>query len=269
MIHFKLTHLDKIQPAGTGSDLNLSWFWLTDGDLWLKIADSTLYEYSTEALSHFGDKESPYNDYPIVRFIEDFTELFKSINESVPEDIYQLTEDLTKFTNDTQKWLDLNDTDEDEHSEFYFEEYDNLISWTYNRSFGSSHLIGGPYFSFFRNKDKIRIIWETKHKLDNGIEIWTAKNGNIEISYIEFIKQVKDFGNSFFSRMKEQVEAAIQKDWKDIQIDKKRLIEEHRERETDFWKQFALLESDSPSKTNWEQIQELKFQMDKEIKTKA
>lgn len=268
MINFELKHIDETQPAGTDAELYMCWFWLTDGYLWLNLADSTLYEYSKDALKYFGMKTSAYNDYPIVRFIDDFTELFKVINESIPDDIYQLTENLSQFLNDSQRWLDINDTDEDEYSDFYFEEYDNLISWTYNRSFGSGHLIGGPRFSFFRNKDKIRIIWETEDKLENGIQIWTAKNGNIEISYTEFISQVKEFGNRFFTQMKDKVEIAVQKDWKDIQIDKKELIKEHKERELDFWNQFTLLESDSTTKTNWKQVRELKFRMDKEIKTK-
>jgi hypothetical protein len=214
-------------------------------------------------------KKTPYNDYPIVRFIEDFTELFNVINESIPDDIYPLTENLTQFLNDAQKWLDINDTDEEEISDFYFEEYDNLISWTYYRTFDSGHLIGGPKFSFFRNKDIIRISWVTEHKIDNGIELWTAKNGTIEIPYADFIQQVEDFGNRFFTSMKDQVELAIQKDWRDIQIDKTRLIEEHKERESDFWEHFAHLKSDSPNETNWEGIRELKYQMSKEIKTKA
>ena len=268
MINFELKHIDETQPAGTDAELYMSWFWLTDGYLWLNLADSTLYEYSKDALKYFGIKTSAYNDYPIVRFIDDFTELFKVINESIPDDIYQLTENLSQFLNDSQRWLDINDTDEEEYSDFYFEEYDNLISWTYNRSFGSAHLIGGPRFSFFRNKDKIRIIWETEDKLENGIQIWTAKNGNIEISYTEFISQVKEFGNRFFTQMQDKVEIAVQKDWKDIQIDKKGLIKEHKERELDFWNQFTLLESDSTTKTNWKQVRELKFRMDKEIKTK-
>ena len=268
MINFELKHIDETQAAGTDAELYMSWFWLTDGYLWLNLADSTLYEYSKDALKYFGMKTSAYNDYPIVRFIDDFTELFKVINESIPDDIYQLTENLSQFLNDSQRWLDINDTDEEEYSDFYFEEYDNLISWTYNRSFGSGHLIGGPRFSFFRNKDKIRIIWETEDKLENGIQIWTAKNGNIEISYTEFISQVKEFGNRFFTQMKDKVEIAVQKDWKDIQIDKKELIKEHKERELDFWNQFTLLESDSTTKTNWKQVRELKFRMDKEIKTK-
>ena len=164
MINFKLKHIDETQPAGAESDLRMSWFWLTDGDLWLNLADSTLYEYSKDALKYFGDKKTPYNDYPIVRFIEDFTKLFNAIKESIPHDIYQKTENLSQFLDDAHKWLDMNDTDEEEHSDFYFEEYDRLISWTYKRSLNSGHLIGGPQFSCFRNKDKIRIVWETEYE---------------------------------------------------------------------------------------------------------
>lgn len=269
MINFKLKHIDETQPAGTETDLRMSWFWLTDGNLWLNLADSTLYEYSEDALKYFGGQKTMYNDYPLVRFIEDFTELFNVINESIPDDIFQLTENLSLFLNDTQQWLDINDTDEDEHSDFYFEEYDNLISWTYNRTFDSGHLIGGPKFSFFRNRDKIRISWATEYKLENGIDLWTAKDGNIQIPYSEFITQVKNFGDRFFKQMKEQVNLAVVKDWNDIEIDKQRLVEEHSERESEFWEQFKLLENNSQTETNWEQIRVLKSRMDKEIKTKA
>ncbi|AEL25321.1 DUF5984 family protein [Cyclobacterium marinum] len=269
MINFKLKHIDETQPAGAESDLRMSWFWLTDGDLWLNLADSTLYEYSKDALKYFGDKKTPYNDYPIVRFIEDFTKLFNAIKESIPHDIYQKTENLSQFLDDAHKWLDMNDTDEEEHSDFYFEEYDRLISWTYKRSLNSGHLIGGPQFSCFRNKDKIRIVWETEYELENGIKLWTAKNGRIEIPYVDFILSIEEFGNQFFESMKEQVDLAVQKDWKEIQIDKERLIEEHKERESDFWEQFAQLKNNSTGKTNWERIRKLEDRMNKEIKTKA
>ena len=222
MINFELKHKDDTKPAGTSPDLRMSWFWLTDGDLWLKLSDSVLYEYTPEALEYFGNKTSIYNDYPIVRFIEDFTELFNLISESVPDNMYLLTENLTKFLNDAQKWLDIYDTDVNEHCDFYFEEYDKLISWTYTRSFDSGHLIGGPQISFFRNKDKIRIIWNTEFKIENGIELWTAKNGSIELSYIDFISKIKDFGARFFNQMNKQVELAVKKDWKEVQIDKKK-----------------------------------------------
>lgn len=269
MINFKLKHINEAEPAGTDGDLRMSWFWLTDGDLWLTIGDSTLYEYTPEAIEYFGNKKSPYNDYPLVRFIEDFTGLIREISESIPKDIYELTDNLNEFLSDAKRWLDIYDTDENEFSDFYFEEYDNLISWTYKRTFDSGHLIGGPHFSFFRCGDKIRIVWETVHQLDNGIELWTAKDGNAEILYSDFIDQVKDFGNRFFEQMNMQVELALEKDWKDIQIDKNRLVEEHTEREKEFYHQVALLEQEPKVKTNWKLVDRLNKRMQSELKTKA
>jgi hypothetical protein len=269
MINFKLRNIEEIQPVGSDEDFSMSWFWLTDGELWLNFSDSTLYEYTAEAMNHFGLEQSSYNDYPIVRFIEDFTELFRDINESIPYEIYQLTGKLTKFLNDSQKWLDIYDTDEDEHSEFYFKEYDQLISWTYKRMFDSGHLIGGPKFSFFRSQDTIRIVWESEWKLENGIDVWTAKNGEIEIPYLDFIEKVKVFGKSFFKKMKKQVEFAAAKDWKDINLDKKRLVEEHAEREKEFYQQVDFLEQNAEVKTDWKRVLELKNRMENEIKTKA
>ena len=268
MINFKLKHIDKVQPVGIDDNLRINWFWLTDGDLWLNLANSTLYEYSKDALKYFGDKESLYNDYPIARFIEDFNYLFHVINESIPNNFYKLTETLPQFLNNAQKWLDINDTDKEEYSSFYFEEYDNLVSWVHKRSFNSGHLVGGPEFSFFRNKDKIRIVWKTEYKLENGIELWTAKDGSIEMPYETFLKHIEDFGIQFFKRMKNQVELVIQRDWKNAQIDRKRLVMEHEERESDFWVQFAQLKNDSLNETNWERIRELKYQMDREIAMK-
>lgn len=54
MINFKLKDFDKLEPAGQAPNLYLSWFFLTDGELWLKFGDQTIYEYSKEALQYFG-----------------------------------------------------------------------------------------------------------------------------------------------------------------------------------------------------------------------
>lgn len=266
MIKFKLKHIDEVQPVGIDGNLRMSWFWLTDGDLWLTIGDYTLYEYTPEAIEYFGNRQSPYCEYPLVRFIEDFTGLFKEISESIPKEIYHQTDNLKGFLNEAKKWLDIYDTDEDEFNDFYFDEYDNLISWTYKRTFDSGHLIGGPHFSFFRCEDKIRIVWETEHQLKNGIELWTAKDGNIEISFSEFINLVKDFGKRFFEQMNKQLELALAKDWGGIQIDTKRLVEEHTEREKEFYHQITLLEQKPQTNTNWGLVNELIGRMQKEIK---
>ena len=264
--HFKLIDFDKIVPTGQAPDLYLSWFWLTDGDLWLTFGDHTIYEYSEEAMAYFEDKPTPYSDYYIVRFLEDFTGVFEKASISIPYKFYSLTENLKQFKDDAQKWLDINDTDENEHSDFYFDEFDKLISWTYERLFDSAHLIGGPHLSFFRHNDKLRIVWETEHTLENGISLWTAKDGSYEMDFSDFVIQVKTFGDTFFKAMDKRIELTLVKDWGDIKIDKPRLVEEHNERILEFEKNLAFLEQGADDKTNWTKIEELYNRMVAETK---
>ena len=266
MINFKLKDFDKIIPVGREPDLKLSWYYLTDGDLWLRFAEQTIYEYSTEAMQFFGNKPTPFNDYYIVRFLEDFSELFQSISESIPRNLYKLTENLKQFREDAQKWLDINDTDDDKYDDFYFNKYDRLISWTYNRMINSGHLIGGPQISFFKHHDKIRIVWNTEYTLENGISLWTAKDGNFEMNFLDFVNEIRIFGEHFFKVMESQIKLTIAKEWDTIIIDKTRLIEEHKERQFEFDKNLSLLEYGTKDETNWAEIEELFDQMKNEIK---
>lgn len=266
MINFKLQEIDKIIPWGQEPDLSLHWFGLTDGDLWLTFGNTTIYEYSKEALNHWGDKPSPYNDYQLSRFIEDFSHLFEKIAESIPEEIYELTVDLKTFYTNAEKWLAIYETDEDNYSDFFFEEYDKLLSWAYERTFDSGHLLGGPHLSFFRNNDKVRIVWKTEHFLDNGIPLWTAKDGSLEMNYSEFIHQIKLFGSSFFLEMGKQVELSVAKDWAEVKINKERLVEEHQQRKDSFYSALALLEQEPLNKTDWLEITQLFKRMTSEVK---
>ena len=266
MINFKLRELDKISPWGQEAELSLHWFGLTDGDLWLTFGNETIYEYSKEAIDHWGGKSTPYNDYQLSRFIEDFAGIFAKIRETIPEQFYTLTKDLKKFQSDSKKWLGIYDTDEDDYNDFYFEEYDKLISWTYQRSFDSSHLIGGPHLYFFRKSDKMRIVWDTEHILENGISLWTEKDGSFEMEYSDFVDKIKVFGQTFFAAMDRQIELVVAKDWGNIKIDKQRLVEEHKERKDDFLLSLLLLDQELLDKTNWTEIEQLFNRMTNEIK---
>ncbi len=265
MINFKLKDFDNVQPVGQEPNLYLSWFWLTDADLWLTFGNHTIYEYSKEALAHFDKKPSPYNDYYLVRFIEDFTELFENICEDVPDKLYDLTNDLELFLTNAQKWLDIYETDEEEYSDFYFEEYDKFMSWVYERTLNSSHLIGGPNLSFFKNNNKIRIVWETEEVLDNGIYIWKAKNGNFEMEFTDFVHKIEDFGFRFFKDMDRQIELTVEKNWENIKVDKNRIKNEHKERQEEFYSKLNLLKQENIKKTNWEEIEQLNHRMKNEI----
>ena len=265
MINFKLKSIDDVLSVGTEDNPRMSWFWLTDAELWLKLGDFTIFEYTKEAQDYYDHKESPYNDYPLVRFIEDFTEMFDKIAESIPDHYYNLVQEINEFLSEAQCWLDKNDTDGEDFNNFYFDKYDKLIAWVYKRCLSSGHLIGGPFIYFFRNKDKITIVWETEHQLESGIRLWSASNGSIEIDYLSFVQKVNDFGTQFFTAMDKQVELALDKDWGNIEIDKIRLVDEHQERKADFDKRLKLLIEESDDKTNWVEVDRLYQEMKKEI----
>lgn len=268
MINFRLKNIDIIESVGQDDSKYLSWFWLTDGDLWIDFGNETIYEYSDEAMKHFGDKPTKYSDYQISRFIEDFSDLFKIIGESVPGKFYELTSDLNGFLADSQDWLDKNDTDEDDYSDFYFDSYDVLISWISKRLLDSSHLIGGPKLYFFRHMDKIRIVWDTDYKLENGVSLWTAKSGQLEIGYEDFVSKIKDFWIKFMEEMMRQVRLTREKEWGAIKVDKERVLQENRERIVDFFEKLKYLENGTDYKTDWDMIEKKLMDMREEI-TKA
>lgn len=255
MINFKLKNVHQIIPAGQEPNQTLSWFWLTDGELWLDFENTIIYQYSQEALTSFEHKLSPYNEYYLVRFIEDFTKLFDKISEIIPEKFYYLTENLEEFKTDSKKWLDVYDTDE--NFDYYLDEYYKLTSWISERTLDSGHLIGGPNLSFFRTNDKVKIVWETEYILENGIILWTAKNETYEMNYFDFVNEIKKFGKNFFAEMDKQIKLALTKNFEDIQLDKQRLVEEHQERKDDFWNAFKMLQQEQINKTNWTEIEQV------------
>ncbi len=264
MIHFKLKNINEIYKSETISDLN--WYFLSDGDLWLTFGDTKLYEYSQEALEFLGQqKKSPYNDYFLIRFVLDFTALFSKISKSIPKKFYELASDLPVFLSENNKWLSLFESAESNYQEAKYEDYLQLNSWVDERTMDSGHLIGGPRFSFFRYDTKIKIVWQTDHILDNGIALWTAKNGHFEMDYFEFVNKTKDFLNLFFIGMEKQVNAAIDLSIDNVKINKIELKEHHIQFKKSAYEALIILEANSKEKVNWEYTEQLYKKMKFEI----
>ncbi len=260
-INFKLQELDKVMPFGEPPNLSLHWFGLTDGLLWIDVGTHTIYEYSQAAQRYF-DNAPRYNDYQISRFVEDFFDTFRYVGESIPEVLYH---NLEIFDNKMSAWKELyEDKDDDIFDEFYFNEYHELRDWYGNRSFDSAHLIGGPYIGCFRCGDKLKIIWESSHELDDGNSIWTSPKGCVELTYEEFINGVEEFFKAFLVEMDSQVDNAILKDWKSIGLDKEMLAWENGQRKEGFLQQLSLLRN-TEEKTDWDKVAELYLKMENEL----
>ena len=284
MIHFTLDNIDDICPWGSGAgsdaDLSLHWFGLSSGTLYLTFGECRIYEYTDAAAAYFGEGHSKYVDYQLSRFVEDFSELFRAVSESIPKRFYGLTENLPAFLSDADKWLDMHTSDIDEDGDeaadenygFYDDLYAPLTSWVQGRALEAQHLMAGPSVYFFRYGSSIRIVWQADGKIEggkieNGADMWTAESGQIEMNYSDFVVAVKDFGNRFFKSMESQVKQAITKDWGTVKLDKRRLSEEHQERRNQFLGSIAHLEDAETEETNWQKTSSAYAQMQTDLST--
>lgn len=261
-INFQLQELDKIVPWGEEPHLSLHWFGLTDGLLWLTAGAQTIYEYSGAAKDYF-ESSLRYNEYQISRFLEDFLGIFRFVGEAVPKELYDR---LDRFDTELEKWQECHWDEEDEvYEQFFDEEYCRLGQWRWDRTFDSGHLVGGPLLGFFRCGERLKILWESTFRLENGESIWTAPKGSFELPYDEFVLSVTEFFHSFFAAMGRQVEAAAAKEWGSVSLDKQRLLEEHEERREGFAKELLFLTSPEKS-TDWDNVRRLCAKMEEELK---
>lgn len=252
-IHFQLQELDKVTPWGS----NMHWFGLTDGLLWIEVGNQTIYEYSEAAQTYFGNTNK-YNDYQIVRFLEDFFCTLKYVGESIPKELY---DDLEQFDAKAESWKESYIEEEDDiFDKFYYDEYCELREWYSDRSYDSGHLVGGPYIGCFRYEDHVKIRWESSFQLEDGSSIWTSPKGCVEMPYDRFVTSISEFLEAFFVSMDAQVKAAVEKDWGNVSLDKERLVQENEERKAGFRQDVTFLKK-APQNTDWDKIMMLYSKM--------
>ncbi len=257
LINFSLKHPDAIDPFGTSPGQMLHWFGLTDSTFWLEPGNIKLYEYTPDFLARCDNQGLICVDYYLSRFIEDFTELFAQISESLPDEFYAIArsyETLRGFRDVAEKRLDDGNGDDFAAANARFENYDRLTRWLHGRELSAGHLVGGPSVWFFRRGGRLAIVWKADKVTEDNVPIWTAQNGQVEMDFADFIEGVTDFGNRFFSAMDTQIQLAVTKNWGGVQLDKMRLIEEQQERKTQFYQCLNQLKTPTGQPTDWPPI---------------
>jgi hypothetical protein len=252
MINFRLLDFNLVEPGDNG--INLMWYYLTEGELWLNFGDVTLYEYSEAAIQFFNKNPTRYNDYYISRFIDDFTEIFEIISEPITERMLDFANNLNHFYYVSRKYLEKNTANDNVDSEKFFDNYDLLTTWIEKRTLNSNHLIGGPKISFFRVENNLKIIYSTNFVMDNGIKLWVANSGYFEMDYFDFINEIEIFGGKFFRTMKNRITKVTSKEW-GINFKMNKIVEEHIERENDFKEKINLLKINRSVQSNAEDIE--------------
>lgn len=257
LVNFNLKHPDNIISWSDSPEAGMQWFALTDGEYWLDVNKAMLYEYTTEVLAGLPAHESHYVEYAIARLLEDWTGIFESMAEPLPDAFYAISRSnnyLYRFYEAAQNWFDNSPKDPSMDAAFYYDSYDKAIEWIYSRTLTAMHLTGGPGISFFRNRNHISIVWKADHLTETHIPVWTAQNGEVEMDYEKFVHEIEDFGNRFFQAMDTQIQIVTEREQGAATLSKEHLIQEQQERRTGFQQKLSVLKSTPARHTDWDVI---------------
>ncbi|MDA0832719.1 MAG: DUF5984 family protein [Planctomycetota bacterium] len=220
LINFKLKPLHEIQPWDTEGTLSLHWFGLTDGEYWIEVGDSTLFEYNKHVLLHGKPR---YCDYPVVRLYEDLMEIVPYILEPIPSSLvrYISLETAGEWQEIYDRWYE--DKVDDLESDEFWRIVSDATAWVGKRSLDSGYLTPSARIIIWSDAANVRVEWDNRDKFYRDQMAWSATQGQYLISRCEFIAEVHSFHVQLMKQMTQRVndvlagalseEININKDW--------------------------------------------------------
>jgi len=231
LINFQLTPLKDVIPWGAPNNQSLSWFGLTDGQYWISVGETSLFEYSEHA--RVGTRR--YCDYQVIRLLEDILDMLPSIMEPVPPTLVQyLSGDSgkawqTKLSSWSNEQFDVIDEDE------YWRLAGLAGSLSYNRFLDSAYLSPSASILMWSDEKTVHIEWDNSEKIIDGKPAWSAWKGYFQIHREDFLREVGSFHfrliEQMTSRVSQVVGGALSPD---IRIDFPGLLSEHEQRQNAF-----------------------------------
>lgn len=222
---------------------NIFWSDLTSCNYCMNFGDATLFQYTREVLDLWGNSSlnkgrrlSECDDYMMQRVLhDDFDDVLWHLGEPIPEDFHSITQSAETLLAYQRKYNDFNDalctrleedfpensqTPEKEAREdkiYHYEE--TLHHWLSHRRWWQWYLTYSLQIWFCRYGDDIQIVWDSAREYE-GVPVWMAQSGTYRMKYADFVREMEDFGNRFFTAMEEQVRKAVAMNWGDVEIDK-------------------------------------------------
>jgi hypothetical protein len=230
----------------------IDWFVLTEGAYWFDLEGTFFYELAEVAGNENPAHSSRFADYNVARLAEDFAELFESIGEPVPADLYDLVKNDKDLFALYDKANEKADELADAGNEEALERLQQGIGWIHCRTLTAMHLADTPTISFFRNENRLSIVWNAAAVLENDNPVWTAGVGSLEMDYVVFVAELNNFKDRFFAAMEAQITAALPMKWKKLTVDSKTCMAEQQAREKIFTQKLDFLSSAAvANETNW------------------
>jgi len=247
LINFTLAPLEKVRPWGEPGDLSLHWFGLTDGEYWIEVGESTLFEYR----EHARNGGARYCDYQVVRLYEDLMEMLPYILEPVPAPLvpYISGESAKAWQKAYGDWCERDDDvlDPDHLGEIA----DAAVSWSGKRRLDSAYLSPSANIAIWSDRERVHIEWDNRDRYFDGRPAWSALVGSYQMPRDQFIEEMQSFHVRLMEQMAERIDQVVARGLPTgIEIDVPGLIREHEQRARPL---DAVLKFDP--RTDWQQTE--------------
>lgn len=216
LFNFQLKRpLECLLPKGENEgDKYVCWFYLTDSYYYIDLCGVKLFESSPQWIEKYTDHDLPDNrfvDYQYSRQLEDLFEILPVIACPMPSSLYSLIETEEKRVLLSDRIMDIWDTKSPMGWNEEDEIYDNIVSnLIYYGHLDSGYLRFRSQCQFINVDGDVIIRYNFIDKDEDGCPVWSAGKGCYTIKYTEFIHEIEDLLDRFFTAMDKQVETAMQ-----------------------------------------------------------
>jgi hypothetical protein len=197
LFEFELANVEDIVPWETSDGPSLSWFALTDGRFRMPVGDQVLFEYSAEIMAHWGTSVRTA-DYQIAAFAREMLGSVAAGTARLPERIERLAADWSCLT---ELQRDAGTGDDDDELAYA------AWRWLGERSPCASYLVANPSFQFVRVGEELRIHWDNRDRVVDGIPVWTAQIGVHAMPVESFAEECREFSQRLLSEMEGRIRA--------------------------------------------------------------
>lgn len=195
LFEFDLARVETILPWGEPRNQSLSWFALTGGRFRMVVGEHTLFRYTDEILSHWGVSERDA-DYQVAAIARDVLGSVAAAVAPLPPRIERLASDWPLLTQLSKPFDEIQPVDD-----LWYEAW----RWLGERSPSTSYLSARPKFQFVRVGTELRIHWDNREQMIDGIPVWTARHGVHVISADAFLDESREFVGRLLSAMHERI----------------------------------------------------------------
>jgi hypothetical protein len=221
VFEFELWDVANITPWGVPPKQSLSWFALTMGAFRMPVGNQVLFQYSPSICAHWG-MASQDADYQVHAFARDMLIAFPHAITRLPPALESLAADWDSLRTAYKKVGPL------------WETAQNLMylawRWLGERSPWTSYLTMHPEITFLRVGDDVRICWDNRDRIVDGIPVWTATSGVYSLPVAEFEVECRDFVARLCDAMAKRIEGISAGNARTrIPLDAEDLQRQHRE----------------------------------------